>query len=544
MSRLNDQASLDEQNPWPGLVAFTEASSPYFFGRRDEVVDLFRRIRREKTTLLFGQSGLGKTSILQAGVFPRLRREGFLPISIRLDYSLEAVAPSAQVQALLLEEFKSANVVAPPFEPDETLWEYFHRRDLNFVDAAGLHATPVLAFDQFEEVFTLGLVRDEVRSRCQAFLIELADLIEGRLPAAFRAKAEANPEILSRYVFDHEEFRIVIGVREDYLPQLESLRSRALSLGQNRVRLTRMDGRAALTAVWEPGRAVIAQDVARRIVRLVGNARLEDPFGLAEGGDGIVGLEIEPSLLSLFCRELNEKRLLAGADGITSDLLDENEDQIVEAFYERSFRDLPQALRDFVEDELVNDLGHRESMSWDRARAAVGQRGLDPGDLDELVRRRILHIEDRLGVRRVELIHDILTKVVEARRRGRSERRLADEREKELKEAFKKKRNKVVLISAVLLIAISVAGIIVSVDRTAKALRAYNDSTQMVLALANMSCDGKFVRGTKAYAGCTEWTIATVKNSINSKIQKYKSGDQGAISSMKGAYREYITSKP
>ncbi|MGH6855375.1 MAG: toll/interleukin-1 receptor domain-containing protein, partial [Aestuariivirga sp.] len=82
--------AVDADNPWPGLSAFTEDLAPYFCGRIEEREDLFRRVKRKLLTTLFGMSGLGKTSLLQAGLFPILRREGYWPVPIRLDYELEA----------------------------------------------------------------------------------------------------------------------------------------------------------------------------------------------------------------------------------------------------------------------------------------------------------------------------------------------------------------------------------------------------------------------------------------------------------------------
>ena len=83
---LEPEHAVDSQNPWLGLVSFTEALRDYFHGRSEEADELFRRVKREVLTVLFGQSGLGKTSLLQAGLFPRLRREGFLPVAIRLGF--------------------------------------------------------------------------------------------------------------------------------------------------------------------------------------------------------------------------------------------------------------------------------------------------------------------------------------------------------------------------------------------------------------------------------------------------------------------------
>ena len=62
----------DSQHPWIGLASFTEGDREFFAGRGEEIDELFRLVRREVLTLLYGVSGLGKTSLLQAGLFPAL----------------------------------------------------------------------------------------------------------------------------------------------------------------------------------------------------------------------------------------------------------------------------------------------------------------------------------------------------------------------------------------------------------------------------------------------------------------------------------------
>jgi hypothetical protein len=78
---------LDPENPWLGLSSYTEETRAYFHGRDDEAAELARRVQRKLLTVLFGQSGLGKTSLLKAGLVPRLRSEGFCPVYVRIDYS-------------------------------------------------------------------------------------------------------------------------------------------------------------------------------------------------------------------------------------------------------------------------------------------------------------------------------------------------------------------------------------------------------------------------------------------------------------------------
>jgi hypothetical protein len=58
---------------------------------------LLRLVRRDTLTLLYGVSGLGKTSLVRAGLFPALRKEDCLPVPIRLDYLEGAPLLAAQV---------------------------------------------------------------------------------------------------------------------------------------------------------------------------------------------------------------------------------------------------------------------------------------------------------------------------------------------------------------------------------------------------------------------------------------------------------------
>src|SRR4051794_29720247 len=86
MAELRHQA-LSPDNPWPGLDPFDERDGEYFHGRTAESGELLRLVRRELLTALFGRSGLGKTSLLKAGLFPLLREEDCLPVYVRLDHA-------------------------------------------------------------------------------------------------------------------------------------------------------------------------------------------------------------------------------------------------------------------------------------------------------------------------------------------------------------------------------------------------------------------------------------------------------------------------
>ncbi len=422
--------AIDARNPWLGLASFTEETRAYFYGRDEEIAELARRVQRKLLTILFGQSGLGKTSILRAGLVPRLRGQGYCPVYVRIDYGHDAPEPAIQIKQAIRAaarrsgEWTQAGVAVE----GESLWEYLHHRDDVLNDDAGNTLIPLLIFDQFEEIFTLAQSDDFGRARAARFTGDLADLVENRPPKELEAKLENDDSAAERFDFARSDYRVLIALREDYLAPLESLKSQMPSITQNRLRLAPMTGNQALAAVMRPGGALVTEEVASAIVRFVA------------GGAELANAEVEPSLLSLICRELNDTRLAQGRAEISMDLLAGSHATILSEFYERALVDQPAAVRRIIEDELLTESGFRENVAEERLISLFTAAGAAPGTLAALVNRRLLRIEERLDVRRVELTHDVLCTVVKSSRdlrqereaRDRTERLLAEQRRSEL----------------------------------------------------------------------------------------------------------------
>ncbi|MGH8216932.1 MAG: hypothetical protein ACREPZ_14730, partial [Rhodanobacteraceae bacterium] len=401
----------------------------YFHGRDEEAAELARSVHRKLLTVLFGQSGLGKTSLLRAGLVPRLREEGFCPVYVRIDYAAESPPPSAQIKQAVFRVTAAAGHWTRPGASveGESLWEFLHHRGDLLRDADGKPLMPLLIFDQFEEIFTLGQANDAGRFRAKQFLEDLADLVENRPPAALEKRLEEDDDAVEQFDFARADYRVLIALREDYLAHLEGVKDIMPAITQNRMRLARMHGAQALSAVLKPGGKLVSQEVAEAIVRFVA------------GGSELINAEIEPSLLSLVCRELNTARKAQGRKEISSDLLAGSRDTILSEFYERALADQPVGVRRVVEDELLTESGYRESLAEERVLKALAEAGAAPDALATLVNRRLLRIEERLDMRRVELTHDVLCSVVLASRnqrhareaREQAERQLAEQRERE-----------------------------------------------------------------------------------------------------------------
>lgn len=431
MSDLS-HAHLSGEEPWPGLAWFEEVDQQFFRGRAAETAELIRLVRREALTVLFGRSGLGKTSLLKAGLFPVLRAEDFLPVYIRLDHATEAPSLRQQVWQALGAAVQREGVQGSRPLPEEELWTFLHRRDAEFWSELNRPVTPVIVFDQFEEIFTLGQQEESLRERSEHFLAELADLVENRPPSSVKQQLEQEPEAAGRYEFRRATAKLVLSFREDFLAEIERLKTAMPSLMVNRLRLLPMNGTQAYAVVTEAGGRLVDDEAARRLLQLTWKNAPDPPADPAE----FPQMEIDPALLSVVCRELNTKRLEAEPplERITAELMAGADREILKGFYERGMEGLNPGVRTFVEEELITQQGYRDSHDWEDALVLPG---VTAEELELLIARRLLRAEERQGRRRLELTHDVLARVV---KESRDNRRAAEAEVARSKEANAKER--------------------------------------------------------------------------------------------------------
>jgi tetratricopeptide (TPR) repeat protein len=223
------------------------------------------------------------------------------------------------------------------------------------------------------------------------------------------------------------------------------------------MRLCRMNGEQALDAVSRPGGHLMSPSVSRQIVRFVAQtATALRHVGNGESSTGeedLALVEVEPALLSLFCAELNSRRIAQGLSEITPDLLAGNRDTILHDYYERCMLQVHPEVRRFIEDELLTESGYRENVALETAQRRLAQRGVPENSLEQLVRQRLLHIEERLHVRRIELTHDVLTDVVRKSRDARQQHEEAEQalaREEQIRQQLRKSRRRMATVIGVM----------------------------------------------------------------------------------------------
>jgi WD40 repeat protein len=420
-------AQLDGENPWPGLESFEENAQAFFCGRDREAASLLSHVVDAPVTLLYGSSGLGKTSLLRAGLFPLLRERHFLPIYVRFKPELGAAPLTFQLHQSVHDSVRADVPDAMLPLDEESVWEYLHRADFELWSVRNYPLTPVIVLDQFEELFTLGKrVPDLVRE----FRNDLGDLAENRIPADLAARIEDDAAVAEQFDLRSRNYKLLISLREDFLPECDGWRQLIPALGRSRVRLLPLRAAEAFDAVHKPAAHLMTDALAHRVVGIIAGEDLDhrrDTAGadVARPDDDLGAADVEPALLSLFCRELNEERKRRGQPHFDEQLVEDARRDILLNYYSSCVRDLPPRVAEFVESELITEKGFRNSYAREDAVPSL----LTDDELTRLIGSGLLRLEERYGTERIELTHDVLTPVVRAHR---DRRRAEDGRAQEL----------------------------------------------------------------------------------------------------------------
>jgi hypothetical protein len=395
---------------YPGAQSFTESADDRarFFGRVQEAEDLYLRVLSVPLMVHFGRSGLGKTSLLQAGLFPLLRRKPLLPVMVRLQDSGQTLV--AAVAAGLREACAREGLACAPDAQAAGLWELLLATPVLRDEQA---LTPVLVFDQFEEVFTL---RDEAFR--QQLGAELGSLVDGTPPARLPTHAKGSRP-------PRPPVKVVISLREDYLGSLQAFSDALPALFHERLRLEPLSVDAAREAITGP--AALRADTHGQPFDVApfsyGDDALKAMVGYLQGRSGV----IEPFQLQLLCRhaeQLARARQGRGAGLVTLTLADfgggADFDTLLKTFYTRCINALPRdqrgRTRRLCEEGLLDADGHR--LMLDTGQIARDFR-VSEATLRQLDRDRVLRREPRLESVFYEISHDRLAGSILAARRFR-----------------------------------------------------------------------------------------------------------------------------
>ncbi len=302
-SRSPEADRIELDSPFRGLQSFSASAedAALFFGRDRERELIASNLLASRLTLLYGQSGIGKSSVLCAGVVYPLRRAA----PSRLN------APSVVVSGVAVAPTR---IITPPRVAAArrrvacyvSEWHGDPRRAI--LEAVSEEAGRLTGGDwpAVGDETPLDEALKDCSERLDAQIVLILDQFEQYFLYHPPAQAvEFDRELASALVWPDLRLRCLISLREDALVELDRFKGAIPNLFDNRLRLQGLTEQAALEAIRGP----IERYNKRR-------------------GRGVPAVELEPGLAEGVVRELSEELSpLARGRGVPSALGDSSAEE-------------------------------------------------------------------------------------------------------------------------------------------------------------------------------------------------------------------------
>ncbi len=382
------------RNPYVGPTAFTEGDQGRFFGRTAETRELTALVIARRAVLLYAQSGAGKTSLLQAGLIPELKRRGRMavfPIARIMggdDASPGGTGGNIYVANALARLFPGGTAAATLTEAFAAAMDGGEGDDDEIDDRSHL-----VIFDQFEETFTF---HPEWVDQRQTFFAQLSVALA-----------------------DHPRLNLLLSMREDYLADLDAYAVALPDRMRTRMRLERLKRANALEAITGPAAAANMPFTPDAAEQLVDNL-LRVRTGTAGDPAFAAGPYAEPVQLQIVCRQLwdnlavdprrGRSRIDAGDiarnANVDNALIDFYRQALIRA---RDRADVSErALRAWFGEKLITPAGTRGMVFG----GATATEGLANAAVESLRDAYLIRAEPRGGGTWYELAHDRLVEPI------------------------------------------------------------------------------------------------------------------------------------
>ena len=256
--------------PYPGLRPFEAYEWSIFFGRERMVDDVIDRLARDRLVVVHGASGSGKSSLIRAGVLPKLARQH---LRHGAPWLTCAIRPSGGPLWNLATEFAKLEERADDLARVQAIHGLFSRRDATLASVVGASEqlsgkSVCVLVDQFEELFRYE--RETSREEAELFV----DLIGSVAMEPDGARAQ-----------DSAEVHVVVTMRSEFLGACARFDGLAETINRTQYLVPRMDDNSLMRAVRRPARMFDGFIDERLSARLIASVRgREDELPLLQHG--------------------------------------------------------------------------------------------------------------------------------------------------------------------------------------------------------------------------------------------------------------------
>ena len=212
----------DSERRYPGAHFFEDddVHRLLFHGRDQDKYELLQLILAERLVVLFARPGIGKSSIINAGLLQPLRNRAFFPMVVRVnsatDNPMDSLYKGVEAAcgfALEKGEIESYEPGSPAEWNRVSFWHFFKSFYIWRVDRDE-PLEPVIIFDQFEELFTTIS-----KASRRSFIDELADLVRGTPPKDWSKHQGTEPDLGDQ----PPRVKVLLSLREDFIAHLQEM---------------------------------------------------------------------------------------------------------------------------------------------------------------------------------------------------------------------------------------------------------------------------------------------------------------------------------
>ncbi|MBR9920937.1 MAG: hypothetical protein GYB31_08855 [Bacteroidetes bacterium] len=412
---------------YPGARPFSRLQGHIFFGREQNIRELHQLVKLENLILLFAKSGLGKSSLLNAGLVPEVEdKDELIPITFRFgaNSTNNPEPPLEKAKAKVADSQPLLDRIKPTGE--DSLWYSLKSKQLKDKDHQGF----LLIFDQFEELFTYK------KSAIADLGKALSELLYTNIPDRFRKNLEAQLESDTN-AFTAEELndlheplgvRIILAIRSDRMSELSKLQPYLNRLLEHLYELKPLSNIQAEAAILSP--AYEEGDFFSPNFDYTDPAVEHLVEFLSEGGTET----IESFQLQIIC-EYIEKNLVVRQGKKLIKLEDvQHPEVILENYYQNKIEEISnpedrQAARELIEEGLIFEEEQRRLSLYEGQ--LVKTYNISPELLNQLLDTHLIRSEPSIrGGYTYELSHDTLVgPVLKAKNERLAERRKRKEEE-------------------------------------------------------------------------------------------------------------------
>lgn len=414
-----------ERRRYPGPEPFSSEQNDIFFGRDADVATVLELLRLHTHLLIYAKSGIGKSSLLNAGVLPALKKETGIRVE-KFSFGLYTETGDSEktplnesagfIQRMIRKE--SHEKKPPPFYLDKIIFRenslWYNLKNLQRLLPEDCRI--LLIFDQFEELFSYP--EDEIN----LFKRLLSEALFRKIPANFHDALMRRPELEKKLTSEELawlnrplDFKAAFAIRSDRISQLNQLADALPDIVKNFYEVKPLTREQAETAIVQPAALdKEAGDFKCPAFRYAPDllAQMLDTLGKTKEQ------YIETFQIQLLCGQIEEDVIAHPRKVVARNDENINLDNFLLVFYENCLKKLPAAKRDgtrkFIEHALLIRTGSKPNKNGIRRPIFLAEIRRDYPDIDDdtlrtLIGTRLIREEPDAAMNmRFEISHDTL----------------------------------------------------------------------------------------------------------------------------------------